>query len=265
MARSKRNARKTRSSSANAGKPESSKATMENPTEEISAIKSIDINTDAQKSSFSTSDVKAKPMNASKIANRRPPLPRGKTAKKRSKKEEEDEREATNLDGDESPLKQRKLLGRAKAAIAIAASSPGRPRRRAVINNKKQYTEIDSSTDDETSSDDESDYGNDKNDKAERALASSGKTNMRKKGANASRKTSNAKMAKAKKSSSQGTTNALKDASPAAKKTRGSPSILSTPKGASIGLTPIKDSVSKVWKNDGVDWRVFGAIDYDLD
>ena len=235
---------------------------MDNPNEEESVMKSRDMNVDIQHVAVEAKTMET--MEASKRSYRRPPLPRGKATKKTSEKEG-NEKEAEEFDEEESPLKKRKLLERATSAIAIAASTPGRPRRRAVAGKKKQYTETDSATDDETSSDDDSDYGNNKNHKSQSGLPTSGKTNKRKKGAIASRKTSNAKKVKINESSSKATNKFITDASPTVKKTRGSPAILSTPQGANIGLTPIKDSVSKVWKNDGVDWRVLGAIDYDFD
>ena len=215
---------------------------------------------DHNSSLSSSSNDDAKRTIASKRGNGRPPLPRGKVTKKTTKKEGY-EKEATDLEDDDiSPLKKKKLLGRVTAVIA---STPGRPRRRAAAGKKKQYTDtIDSATDGETSNSDESDYGIDKKSQTRPLVVR--KANKRKKNPPASpKKTSNAKKARSKRSSPS--TKACTDASLAIKNTSGSPYVLSTPKRGTIGLPPIKDSVSKVWKNDGGDWRVSGAIDYGFD
>lgn len=190
--------------------------------------------------------------------NGRPPLlPKRKATGKTTQK-----KEASDLDDDLSPLKKKNLLGKASNAIAIMTSTSGRPLRRAAAAKKKQYTDADSETDGETSSSDESEYDT-KNNVARRAPILR-KTNKRKKGTPSSSKiSSKSKRARNKTPSPQ--TKLRTHASPATKKIKGSPYILSTPQGASIGLTPIKDSISKVWKNDGGDWRVSGAIDYGFD
>lgn len=190
--------------------------------------------------------------------NGRPPLlPKGKATEKTTKK-----KEATDLDDDVSPLKKRNLLGKASTAIAMIASSSGRPHRRAAAAKKKQYTDVDSETGGETSSSDESDYSIKKTGKGRAPVLR--KANKRKKGSpSGSKKASKAKKARTKTPSPQ--TKLRTNASYVTKKVKGSPYILSTPQGVSIGLTPIKDSISKVWKNDGGDWRVSGAIDYGFD
>ena len=223
-------------------------------------MKPRDIDFNEEMSPTDSSDEEAKPTDIiilKRDKNGRPPLlPRRKVTKTTSKKEE-----ATDLDSDTSPLEKKKLLRKSSAAIAIVASTSGRPLRRAAAAKKKQYAEIDSATDGETSSSDESDYAI--TTKSKERSPTVRKANKRKKGSPSRSKASNAKKARMKTPSPK--TKLCIDNSPGTKKLKASPHTMSTPRGTSIGLTPIKDSIKKVWKNSGGDWRVSGAIDYGFD
>lgn len=222
-------------------------------------MKPRDIKINDEKSPTDSSDKEEKPTDIvilKRDKNGRPPLlPRRKVTKTTTKKEE-----ATGLNSDTSPLKK-KLLGNASAAIAIVASTSGRPLRRAAAAKKKQYAEVDSATDGETSSSDESDYAI--TTKSKEGSPTIRKATKRKKGSPSCSKASNAKKARMKTPSPK--TKLRTDNSPGTKKLKASPRTMSTPRDASIGLTPIKDSIKKVWKNSGGDWRVSGAIDYGFD
>ena len=193
-----------------------------------------------------------------KKGNGRPPLPRKKTTKKKDAKKATNGKKDETIADDISPLKKKKLLGKATAAIAKAPSIQGRPLRRAAAA-KKQYADTDSATDEETGSSEDSDY-----DKKVTSKVIARKVNKRKKNSPSPGKTSSAKKPKMKTPSPQIIRRSEKatSASSSGKRLKALAAAMMTPQGASIGLTPIKDSISKVWKNDGGDWRVQGAIDY---
>jgi hypothetical protein len=269
MARSTRNTRKHE-----AAKKKPSKRIKAEPKEATLVLQPKDGNLDHSEPSSpsSTSEHKIKTTAAipkNKNKNGRPPLSRKKVSCKKAIENDEGKDEEALSDDEASPLKKKKLLSRrytvANAIAIAAASTPGRPRRRAAASKKKhQYADLDDSdTDNETSSsNEESDYGARTKSQA-RPIACS-KTNKRKKGTPIpiARKISNTKKAKTK-TLSPSARNVASSSPDKRKKTKSSPSVLSTPQGASIGLTPIKDSVDKVWKSDGGDWRVQEAIDYE--
>lgn len=233
--------------------------------EESTVLQTRDDNVDDNASSLSPSlGDKRRRKTESRNSIGRPPLPRKKVTKSKSSKKKEAKDEAQENE-EVSPL--RKLLGRHNLpAVATGVQSPVRPRRRAAVAGKKKYIDVHSDTDDESSSSDESkdDHAyRTKNEKKIKAKAKpcGRKVNKRKIDTPRTRKT-NAKKLKVKTPSPFHSSK--RRASSASKEVKNSPSILSTPKGAIIGLTPIKDSVSKVWENRDGDWRVQGAIDYDF-
>ena len=194
----------------------------------------------------STSGDKRKTKTASKNGIGRPPLPQKKVTKKQICKKRGDKEEGPTKEG-ESTLK--KLLTKQNSpTIAPGSRTPMRPRRRAAATKKKPYADINSDTDDESSSSDESEDDVDYRAKKEMKI----KTKDR----SCARKTNKRKMGTPVALDADRKKQKVKTPSPlhpATKMAKSSPSI---------GLTPIKESVSKVWENDGGDWRVQGAIDY---
>jgi hypothetical protein len=255
---------KSRSSASVVAKKKPSRSRKSEPEEENVVLKPRDGNIDNEPSSpLSSPEDKATTRASKQNGNGRPPLPRKRANDKAIEKEsdgDEDEDEES-IDVIFSPLQKKKLLSRASATITTAASTPGRPRRRAAAAAKKHYADIDSATDKGTSSSDESDYG-ETSKRRSRAQPIARKNEQHTKKLTAARKNSKRKT-KTPPPATRKSGKAFPGASLTSKITKSSPSVLSTPRGATIGLTSIQDSVSKVWKSDGGDWRVHGAIDYD--
>jgi len=182
----------------------------------------------------------------------RPPLPRKKVTKKIFKKKEKE--------GDQnkervSPLQKRFLNLQDTPTIAPGSRTPIRSRRREAATKKKQYVDINSDTDNESSSSEESEDDGDYSAKNEKkiktqAVSCDKKANKRKIGTPTAIKADKKKQK-------------VKTPSPLHSKKKTTPSGIKKVKSSpSVGLTPIKESISKVWENDDGDWRVQGAIDY---